>query len=118
SIFNRLSTDTVNWILIIGLILFVLEVLFFRGGLIITAILLGLATYYGYRNHTQTWGKVLFWIGIIGLIITVLNMLAVRFLVLVFIILFLLDYAKNKNQTYLIPRHTRDQPVNEDEVLV
>ena len=95
-----------------------LEIVFFRGGLIVTAVLLGFAAYYGYRHRTQTWGKVLFWIGVIGLIITVLNMLAVRFLVLVFIILFLVDYAKNKNQSYLIPKHDNDEPIIPDEVLV
>src|SRR5699024_4224608 len=118
SIFNRLSTETVNWILIIGLILFVLEVVFFRGGLIFTAALLGLASYYGYRNRMETWGKVIFWIGVIGLIITVLNMLAVRFIVLVFIILLLIDYSKNKKQTYIIPKQYINGPIKEDEVLV
>lgn len=95
-----------------------LEVLFFRGGLIITAILLGFATYYGHRNRTQNWGKILFWVGILGLALTILNMLAVRFLVLVFIVLFLIDYAKNKNQTYVIPKQIKGETIIEDEVLV
>lgn len=95
-----------------------LEVLFFRGGLIITAVLLGFATYYGHRNRTQHWGVILFWIGVIGLALTILNMLAVRFLVLVFVVLFLIDYAKNKNQTYVIPKQISGDTVIEDEVLV
>lgn len=119
SIFNRLSTQNANWILIIGLILFVLEFVFFRGTLIITAVLLGFMAFYGHRNRHHNWGKIIFWIGIIGLIIAVLNMLAVRFLIVVFIILFLLDYAKNKNTTYLIPNHTNQHAdIANDEVLV
>lgn len=95
-----------------------LEILFFRGGLIITAILLGFATFFGYRHRTKTWGKVVFWIGVIGIIITVLNMLAVRFLILVFIILFLLDYSRNKNQTYIIPKQSMEESPEQDGVLV
>lgn len=45
-------------------------------------------------------------------------MLAVRFLVVVFIVLFLLDYSKNKNSTYLLPAHSQEAPIDQDEVLV
>lgn len=92
--------------------------MFFRGGLIITAVLLGFATYYGHRNRTQNWGVILFWIGVVGLALTILNMLAVRFLVLVFVVLFIIDYAKNKNRTYVIPKQIRGEAVIEDEILV
>lgn len=117
SIFNRLSTQTVNWILIIGLTLFVLEILFFRGGLIVTAIVFGVAIYVGHKNYSQSWGKFTFWGGIIGLLVTILNMLAVRFIIVVFILLFVLDYWKNKNTTYIIPEHRLNRPA-QDEVLV
>src|SRR5699024_6029162 len=57
---------------------------------------------------------------VIGLAITILNMLAVRFLILVFIILFLIDYAKNKNEQHLIPRQVAPDGdiVNDEEVVV
>lgn len=95
-----------------------LEVLFFRAGLIVTATLLGFATFYGYRHRMKTWGKIVFWIGLIGLIITILNMLAVRFLILIFIILFLLDYSRNKNHTYVIPKLGKEESTERDQVLV
>lgn len=118
SILNRLSTETVNWILIIGLILFVIELLFFRGGLIITAALLLSLAVYGHRNRDQSWGKSVFWIGMIGLLITILNMLAVRFLILVFIVLYVIDYMKDKNNTFILPDRAEIKPVVSDEVLV
>ncbi len=115
---NRLSTQTVNWILIIGIILFVIEIIFFRGGLIATAVFLGAAAFVGWKNQETSWGKVVFWIGVIGLIITFLNMMAVRFLVVVFIILFLIDYSKTKNKHYLQPKHSKDVVIEQDEPLV
>lgn len=95
-----------------------LEIIFFRGGLIITAVLLGFATYYGYKHRSETWGKIVFWVGVIGLIVTVLNMLAVRFLVLVFLVLFLVDYGRDKRETYVIPELTKETPTPEDDLLV
>ena len=118
SIFNRLSTNTVNWILIIGIILFIIEIVFFHGGLIITAVLLGVAVFIGLKNQHTSWGKVVFWIGLIGLLITTLNMMAVRFLVLACIILFLMDYAKTKNKHYLKPELADDTVIFEEEPLV
>lgn len=118
SILNRLSTQTINWILVIGIILFTIEIIFFRGGLIATAVLLGAAVYIGWKHQRDTWGKVVFWIGLIGLLITFLNMLAVRFIVIIFIILYLLDYSKTKNKRYLQPEQSIDPVIVQDEPLV
>lgn len=118
SILNRLSTQTVNWILVIGIILFTIEIIFFRGGLIVTAVLLGAAVYIGWKHQRDTWGKVVFWIGLIGLLITFLNMLAVRFIVIIFIILYLIDYSKTKNKRYLQPEQSIDPVIVQDEPIV
>src|SRR5699024_7683037 len=118
SILNRLSTQTVNWILVIGIILFTIEIIFFRGGLIVTAVLLGAAVYIGWKHQRDTWGKVVFWIGLIGLLITFLNMLAVRFIVIIFIILYLIDYSKTKHKRYLQPEQSIDPVIVQDEPIV
>lgn len=92
---HRLSTDTLNWIIIAGVILFIIEIAFFHGGMIFTAVITGFLIYLGRKNYSHLWGKVFFWIGVIGFVLSVLNMMAVRFWVIVGIILFVIDYAKS-----------------------
>lgn len=96
--FRRLSTDTFNWILIIGVILFIIEIVFFGGGMIISALFCGLFMYVGWKKFYRLWGKIFFWIGVIGLAFAVFNMMAVRFLIVAFIILFIVDYSRSKKE--------------------
>jgi len=94
--FNRLSTNTINWILVIGVILLLVEIAFFKGGMIFFAAISGLAMYMGWKHFYKLTGKVFFWLGAAGVFLAVLNMLAVRFLIIAGIILFLLDFNKSK----------------------
>ncbi|GGJ90259.1 hypothetical protein GCM10007063_11120 [Lentibacillus kapialis] len=116
--FQRLSTDTFNWILIVGVILFVIEVAFFHGGMIVSALFSAAFVYVGWKNFSQLWGKVLFWLGVIGLIFAILNMLAVRFLILAAIVLFLINYSKSKQEAQrLQPKLPRDDVVSTDPII-
>lgn len=94
--FHRLSTDTLNWILIVGVILFVLEITFFEGGMIIPALFFALLIYVGRKNLKRFWGKLFFWAGLIGIIFSILNMLAIRFFVIATIAIFVIQYSKSK----------------------
>ncbi|TXL65772.1 hypothetical protein FHP05_06530 [Cerasibacillus terrae] len=108
--FQRLSTDTVNWIIIIGVILFVVEIAFFHGGMLIPAMFFGVLVYFGWKKYHRLWGKILFWIGTISLLFAVLNLMAVRFLLVVSILLFLWDYLKKRNETmYIQPKPIHDE---------
>lgn len=95
---KRISTDTINWIIIIGVILFVVEIAFFHGGVLWGTIFLGILLYVGWKNYRSIWGKIFFWIGLIGFIVSILNLIAVRFLIIVLIIMLLVDYAKSKKE--------------------
>lgn len=99
---HRLSTEYMNWIIIIGVILFLLEFVFFSGGLIFSALFAGILIYLGWKNFRQSWGKILFWIGLIIAIFSILNMIAVRFLILVAIVLFIINYVKTREETSTI----------------
>ncbi|HLR69482.1 cell wall-active antibiotics response protein LiaF [Virgibacillus alimentarius] len=96
--FKRLTTDTLNWIIIIGMILFVIEVSFFHGGFIFSTLFSGALVYIGWKKFTQLWGKICFWIGTITLIFSVLNIIAIRFLIVVGLIILIIHYAKSKNE--------------------
>lgn len=99
---HRLSTDHLNWIIVIGVILFLLEFVFFSGGLIFSALFAGILMYFGWKNFRQSWGKVIFWIALIIIIFSILNMIAVRFLILVAIIIFVINYIKTREETVTI----------------
>ena len=94
--FKRLSTDTINTILIIGVILLLVEVVFFEGGLVFSVLFSGLMLYIGWKKYRKLWGKVFFWIGLITLVFTILSMIAVRFLIVAVIFLFVRDYFKSR----------------------
>ncbi|WP_173918435.1 cell wall-active antibiotics response protein LiaF [Halobacillus sp. Marseille-Q1614] len=95
---KRLSTDTINTILIIGAILLVLEVVFFNGGLIFSVVFSGVFMYFGWKNYRSLWGKVLFWIGAVSVFFTILNMMAVRFLIIVGLAMLLINYYRSKDR--------------------
>lgn len=116
--FRRLSTDTLNWILIIGVVLFIIEIAFFGGGMIISALFCGLFIYVGWKKFYRLWGKVFFWMGIIGLAFAIFNMMAVRFLIIAFIILFIVNYSKSKKEAERIqPRVTADIDGNQEKMI-
>ncbi|WP_010647414.1 cell wall-active antibiotics response protein LiaF [Oceanobacillus massiliensis] len=96
--FKRLSTDYFNWILIIGVILFIFEIVFFFGGTIIPALFSALFTYVGWKYFRKLWGKIVFWISLVSLIFAILNLLAVRFLIIAAVVLFIIDYMKSKKE--------------------
>ncbi|WP_106496743.1 cell wall-active antibiotics response protein LiaF [Lentibacillus sp. Marseille-P4043] len=116
--FHRLSTDTLNWIMIVGVILFIVEIAFFHGGMIFSALFSALLIYIGWKNFFRLWGKCFFWIGVIGLIFSVLNMLAVRFLLIAGIILFIRDYSKSKKESERITPSISGQHESTTEALI
>jgi len=97
--FKRLTTDYFNWILIIGVILFIFEIAFFFGGTIIPALFSAFLMYIGWKYFNTLWGKILFWISLISLVFSVLNLLAVRFLIIAAIVLFVMNYVKSKKES-------------------
>ncbi|MFD1038800.1 cell wall-active antibiotics response protein LiaF [Virgibacillus byunsanensis] len=116
--FKRLTTDTFNWILIIGVILFIVEVAFFHGGMIASALFSGLFIYIGWKKFNRLWGKILFWLGVVGLVFAILNMLAVRFLIIAAIVLFIMNYSKSKKEAeHFMPHFPGHEQVIADPIV-
>ncbi|TQS74747.1 hypothetical protein DX933_08160 [Ornithinibacillus gellani] len=112
---NRLRTDTLNWILIIGVVLFIVEIVFFHGGMIVSALIFGVLIYIGWKNFKELWGKICFWIGIAGVFFAVLNMLAVRFFVIAVVVLFIIDYHRSKKDPTFSAPILKSEPVVDSE---
>lgn len=112
--FKQIPTTTYNWILIIGVILLLVEIVFFFGGAIIPAILSGFFVYIGWNKFDKLWGKIVFWIALISLIFSILNLMAVRFFIFAAIVIFVLKYYETtKNKQHLSPDLPRDEALHE-----
>ena len=107
---NKMKTDYMGWIFLIGIVLLILEISFKGGGLLFSlAFSIGLI-YLGRKFSKRTIGKILFYIGIISLIITVLNMFVFRFfLIAILIYLLLLYYQSKKNPDWINPILTNER---------
>ncbi|MCA0971167.1 cell wall-active antibiotics response protein LiaF [Halobacillus litoralis] len=117
--FKRISTDTMNTILIIGVILLVVEVVFFEGGLVFSLLFFGLMAYIGWKKYRKTWGKIFFWIGLIVLVFTILSMIAVRFFIVAVIFLMVRDYYRSKKSPeQIVPEVIRQDMPDSDEPIL
>lgn len=116
---HRLSTQTINWILMIGVILLAIEVVFFNKVLIFSVVIFGIMAYLGWKNFHRSLGKILFWIGIVFLIFTIINMMAVRFLIIIGIVLLLREYYKSTKDPvkWEVPEHQQDEHSNAEPLL-
>jgi lia operon protein LiaF len=101
---RNIKTDYLNWIIIAGILLLLLEVLFFNGGLIVTFLLSIGCIYLGKKWKPRFSGKAFFWIGWIWLIVTVLNMITFRyFLCAVFVYLAVQFFQSQKQPKQIKP---------------
>lgn len=94
----------------ITIAILLIELMFFGGGFIFTALFLGFLMYLGWKNYHSLFGKVLFWVGTVSLVLNVLNMVAVRFLFIALIILFFIQYRRSKDEPdYIKPRFSEGE---------
>ncbi|MBM7662985.1 lia operon protein LiaF [Bacillus mesophilus] len=111
--FNRLTTDTLNKVLIIGAILLVAELSFSNGDLVFTVIFSSLFIYFGWNRYQKIWAKVVFWIGFILLIITIFNMTAFRFLLIAAIIYFFYHYVRSQKSPERVVPYFAKEPIDQ-----
>lgn len=115
--FRRLSTDTLNWILIIGAVLLVLEIAFFNGGILLVSIAFALLMYVGWRNLDKTWGLLSFWTGAIALFIAIMNTMAVKFLIFAAIVLFIMDYQRGRKHPEFLEPNPKKVNLSKEKLL-
>lgn len=102
--FKHMSTKHYNWILIIGVILFVFEIVFYGAGTLVSIAFSALFLYFGWKNFHLLWGKIVFWAFFISIFFLVFHLVAVRFFILAAVIILLINYTKStKEPTYIKP---------------
>lgn len=95
---RNIKSDYLNWIILIGILLLLLEVLFFNGGLIVTFVLSIGFIYLGKKWKPRFVGKAFFWIGWIWLIGTVLNMMTFRYFLCVVLLYIIVQFFQSQKQ--------------------
>jgi lia operon protein LiaF len=117
--FQRLSTNTLNWIILIGLFLLIIEAAFFHGGLVFSVLFSSLLLYIGRKKSHHLVGKVLFGIGAVTLAFTILNMIAFRFFIIAGIVLFFINYSRSKKEPKKVsPQFFSSEAEKENDSLI
>nr|WP_295972148.1 cell wall-active antibiotics response protein LiaF [uncultured Bacillus sp.] len=95
---QRLKSDHLSWIILIGAFLLLLDVFFFNRGSIFSLIVAAGMIYLGRKWMPKTKGKLFFWGGIIFLAVNAINMLAIKFFFLALLGVLIFQYIHGKKE--------------------
>ncbi|MGN1400659.1 MAG: cell wall-active antibiotics response protein LiaF [Bacillus sp. (in: firmicutes)] len=108
------KTDIVSWLVVFTVLLLLIEVTFFDGGLLFSLGLSGLLLYYGKKRIGKKRGKLALLIGGIGVLVTVLNMFAFKLLLLSLLGLAIYKFFDSKKHpAYFAPQLTDEGKAEE-----
>jgi lia operon protein LiaF len=114
-----MKSDYIGWIILIGGIVLLLEILFFNRGLIFSLILSSGLIYLGRKRRSKKKGKFLFWAGIIFFCASIFNMITFKFFLLAILLHVFIQYATAKKQPRKIsPVLTEPKKLLEEETMV
>ncbi|MEH7437806.1 cell wall-active antibiotics response protein LiaF [Neobacillus drentensis] len=113
------KNDYLGWLVFIGIVILLLEILFFNKGLIFSLIIAGGLIYISRKKAGRKSGKILFIAGIIIFVISVFNMMTFRFLLLAILLHFFIQYLQSKKNPMKIPLdiQTQDTTAQEETVI-
>jgi lia operon protein LiaF len=95
---KNMKNDYIGWIIFIGGIILLLEILFFNRGLIFALIFSSVMIYSGRKRKGKKKGKVLSWVGIFFFGASIFNMITFKFLLAAVLIHFFIRFAASKKQ--------------------
>ncbi|WP_251554222.1 cell wall-active antibiotics response protein LiaF [Neobacillus muris] len=96
--FKNFKNEYTGWLVFIGAVVLLLEILFFNRGLIFSLFISGGMIYLGRKKRGKKSGKLLFYGGIAFLAICVFNMMTFKFLLLAILLHFFIQYLNSKRQ--------------------
>lgn len=117
--FKNNKNDYMSWFIFIGVVLVLLEILFFNKGLLFSLFISCGMIYLGRKRIRKKRGKLLFFGGIFFLAVSLLNMLAFKFLFLAIILYFFIQYFNSKKHPKkLSPMIEEPQEASPEEPLI
>jgi lia operon protein LiaF len=96
--FQKLKMDLISWTILIGIILFLAELLFFHEGAVFFLMITIGCMYVGRKRMPRMSGTVLFWFGLISLILLIFHMVTFRFFVFLFFVYIVVRFAQSKQK--------------------
>lgn len=106
---NNVKTEHFNWLFLISILLLIIEITLFNGGIVFPLFISSVCIYIGRKRMPKDSGKFLFWLGIIILIITIINMSTFKILLIALLAYIVIEFRKSKRK----PNHIQPQIVNE-----
>jgi lia operon protein LiaF len=117
--FKNTKNDYIGWLVIIGAIILVMEILFFNSGLIFSLFISGGMIYLGRKRAGKKKGKILFIGGIIFLVLSLFNMMTFKFLLVAILLHFFIQFLNAKKQPKKIsPEITEIEPTSHEETMI
>jgi len=117
--FKNKKSDYLSWLVIIGIVILLLEILFFNRGLIFSLFIAGGMIYLGRKKAGKRLGKVLFIVGIIFFVLSIVNMMTFKFLLLAVLLHFFIQYFQTKRQPQkIVPDIVSSEPAQLEETLI
>ncbi len=122
SMWKGRNVDTVNGLLLIGVILVLLEVSL-NGGLLFLLIMSTAFVYFGRKRLPRTTGKVFIGIGLFFFITTIMNMVVVKFFLLVLLVYLGFQFYQSKQKPKKIrpviekPQHANENLFKQQPIL-
>ncbi|WHY01664.1 cell wall-active antibiotics response protein LiaF [Neobacillus sp. DY30] len=117
--FKNTKNNYTEWLVIIGVVVLLLEVLFFNSGLVFSLLFSCGMIYLGRKRTGKKFGKFLFFAGIISLIIHVFSMMTFRFLLLAILIHFIIQYTNSKKNPNKIALDIKEsEQAQQEETLI
>ncbi|MEH7253107.1 cell wall-active antibiotics response protein LiaF [Neobacillus niacini] len=113
------KNDYTGWLVVIGIVVLLLEILFFNSGLIFSLFFSGAMIYYGRKKAGKKSRKFLFFAGIIFLVISVFSMMTFKFLLLAILIHLIIQYSNSKKNPAKIALDIKvSEQVQQEETLI
>ncbi|WP_090633535.1 cell wall-active antibiotics response protein LiaF [Neobacillus massiliamazoniensis] len=117
--FKNTKNDYVGWMVLMGVIILLLEILFFNRGLIFSLFISSAMIYLGRKKLTKKRGKILFFGGIVFTLISILNMLTFKFILLAILLHFFIQYLKSKrNPRKMQPEFKEPVHIQQKETMI
>ncbi|MBM7650684.1 cell wall-active antibiotics response protein LiaF [Neobacillus cucumis] len=117
--FKNAKNDYLGWLVMVGMVILLLEILFFNRGLIFSLFIAGGMIYLGRKKSGKKLGKVLFIAGIVFFILSIVNMMTFKFILLAILLHFFIQYFNQKKQPKkLSPELISKDPTQIEETLI
>ncbi|MDR7077134.1 lia operon protein LiaF [Neobacillus niacini] len=116
---KKAKNDYMGWLVVIGIVILLLEILFFNHGLIFSLFFSSAMIYYGRKKTGKKSGKFLFFAGIIFLVISVFSMMTLKFLLLAILLHLIIQYSNSKKNPNKIAIDIKEsEQVQQEEMLI